>query len=86
MKEPNTDAMDQHLRKFVATVLKLDESAVQSKIEAVALEGTQYMFHMHVMINGKEPSQHQAKAIMVAIKHYGFPGIRVTNFHVPAEA
>ncbi len=86
MTEPDTDELSDHFKRLVAMVLKLDEQVVETKVHAVSVDGSNYMIHMNVMINGREPTPRQAQAIVVALKHFGLPGIRVTDFHIPAEA
>lgn len=86
MSEPDTDEMSEYFKHLVESVLKLGDGVVQTKVHAVSVDGSNYMIHMNVMINGKEPTSRQAQAIVVALKHFGLPGIRVTDFHIPAEA
>jgi hypothetical protein len=86
MNEPDTDELSGHLRHLVSAVLKLDEEVVQAKVHAVSVDGSNYMIHLNIMINGREPAPKQAQAIVIALRHFGLPGIRVTDFHVPAEA
>jgi hypothetical protein len=86
MTEPDTDELSEHLRDLVSRVLRLDEKVVQAKAHAVSVDGSNYIIHLNIMINGREPSSRQAQGIVAALKLFGLPGIRVTDFRIPAEA
>lgn len=86
MTEPNTEEMSQHLKRLVATVLDIEERSVESKVEAIPLDDGSYICHLNVTLSGKEPTKEQERVIVHALRSYGFPGIRVTNLRIPAEA
>ena len=87
MTEPNTDELNDHFKRLIIMVLKLDDKEiVESRVHTASVNGSNFIIHLRVMINGQEPTPHQSQAIIAALRHFGLPGIRVTDFHIPAEA
>ncbi len=88
MNQSDTDKINDHLRRLVSILLKVDEDLVQSKVDVIPSPSQTggYICHMQVMIDGKEPTKRQERAIIFAVQRYGFPGIRVTSLHIPAKA
>jgi len=86
MTEPDTYEMSQHLKRLVATALNMEEHSIESRVEAIPLEDGSYICHLNVMLGGREPTKEQERLIVYTVQRYGFPGIRVTSLHVPAEA
>ncbi len=86
MNEPDTKEMSQHLKQLVSTALKIKEEVIESNVQTVRCDDGSYICHLQVMIDGKEPTDFQKNAIFVALRHFGFPGIRVTSLKIPAEA
>lgn len=86
MNEPDTDAMSRHLKRLVSVALSLDEDAIESVVHAIPCDDGSYICHLHVMLQGREPTEREEKAILYTVQRFGFPGIRVTSLKIPAEA
>lgn len=84
--EPDTKEMSQHLKQLVSSVLQMNEDTIESKVQTVRCDDGSFICHLTVLIDGKDPTPVQKNAIFVALKHFGFPGIRVTSLKIPAEA